>query len=312
VTDRPALSGVPDPVTVRVPGKVNLHLSVGMRRDDGYHDVETVLHAVSLYDEVTATAAGPPGQVTCAVTGEGAESLPVGPDNLAVRAAALFAGRHRPTTGVHLEIAKRLPVGGGMAGGSADAAATLLACDALWRSELPRTELDALAAELGSDVPFLLHGGTALGTGRGEVVTPVLGHGTFHWVLCLADRGLSTADVYAEFDRGNPVPERPVDDVLSAVRQGDPALLARALHNDLQPAALRLRGWLRRVLEAGTDAGAVAGLVSGSGATCAFLTKGPGDAVRVAAALSGAGVCRAVATAHGPVVGARVVSPGGS
>jgi 4-diphosphocytidyl-2-C-methyl-D-erythritol kinase len=307
VTDRSPLTGVPDPVTVRVPAKVNLHLAVGRLRDDGYHDVTTVLHAVSLYDEVTATATGAPGQVTCDVTGAGAADVPLDDANLAVRAARLLAARVPPATGVHLSIAKAIPVAGGMAGGSADAAAALTACDALWRSDLTRLELEELAAEIGSDVPFLLHGGTALGTGRGERVTPVLGHTVLHWVLALPTGGLSAAEVYAEFDRGVPVPERPPEDILAAVRSGEPVAVARALHNDLQHAAIRLRPALRRVLDAGLDCGALAGVLSGSGPTCAFLCRSSGDAVRVAAALSGAGVCRAVKTAYGSVVGARIV-----
>lgn len=295
---------MPDPVTVRVPAKVNLHLSVGPRRADGYHDVTTVLQAVSLVDEVTAL---PAEGIGCVLTGEGADELPTGEGNLAVLAALRLAKQSGTTAGVLLRIAKAIPVAGGMAGGSADAAAALLACDALWRTGMERSELVEIAAGLGTDVPFALAGGTALATGRGDQVAQVLARGQFHWVFALAERGLSTASVYSEYDRGDPVPERPPDAVLAALRAGDAVALGRALHNDLQLPALRLRPALRRVLDAGLERGALGAVVSGSGPTVAFLTRSANDAIALAAAVAGAGVCRSVRRAHGPVAGARVV-----
>jgi len=305
VVDRRGPSGVPDPVTVRAPGKVNLHLAVGPVRPNGYHDVTSVLQAVSLYDEVTAAASS--DEVTCHVTGEGAADLPRDAGNLGVAAALRLAVRTGSAAGVHLSIVKGIPVAGGMAGGSADAAAALLACDLLWQTGLDRAEIVEVASLLGSDVPFTLAGGTALATGRGEQVTPVLSHGQFHWVFALAEGGLSTREVYAEHDRRAPLVEVSPDEVLAAVRAGDPVALGKALHNDLQAAALRLRPSLRRTLDAGTEAGALGGVVSGSGPTCAFLARDEPHAVALAATLSGAGVCRAVRVAHGPVPGARVV-----
>jgi 4-diphosphocytidyl-2-C-methyl-D-erythritol kinase len=290
-----------------VPGKVNLHLSVGPRRPDGYHDVTTVLQAVSLYDDVTAV--GGQDEITCTVAGEGSGELPTDSDNLAVAAALRLAVVAGVTSGVRLDLLKGIPVAGGMAGGSADAAGALVACDALWHTNVGREELDRLAATLGSDVPFALHGGSALGVGRGEQVSPVLARGQFHWVFALAERGLSTASVYAEHDRGDPRPERGPDGVLAALRAADTVALGRALHNDLEAAALRLRPSLRRTLDAGLERGALGAVVSGSGPTCAFLVASRGDAVALAAGLSGAGVCRGVRTAHGPVPGARVVEP---
>ena len=305
MVDRRGPSGVPDPVTVRAPGKVNLHLAVGPVRPNGYHDVTSVLQAVSLYDEVTAAASS--DEVTCHVTGEGAADLPRDAGNLGVAAALRLAVRTGSAAGVHLSIVKGIPVAGGMAGGSADAAAALLACDLLWQTGLDRAEIVEVASLLGSDVPFTLAGGTALATGRGEQVTPVLSHGQFHWVFALAEGGLSTREVYAEHDRRAPLVEVSPDEVLAAVRAGDPVALGKALHNDLQAAALRLRPSLRRTLDAGTEAGALGGVVSGSGPTCAFLARDEPHAVALAATLSGAGVCRAVRVAHGPVPGARVV-----
>jgi 4-diphosphocytidyl-2-C-methyl-D-erythritol kinase len=300
-------------VTVRVPAKVNLHLSVGGLRRDGFHEVVTVYHALSLYDEVVVEAAD---ELHVSVVGEGAAQVPADADNLAVRgvrAVAALLGRE-PT--VRMTIRKGIPVSGGMAGGSADAAAALVAADALWGAELDRITLEGLAAGLGSDVAFLLHGGTALGTGRGEAISPVLSTGDYHWVLAVAEAGLSTPTVYAELDRlrsadgsehgGVGAP----DGVLSALRAGDVVALGRALANDLQPAALRLRPQLRRVLEAGHELGAAGAVVSGSGPTVALLARTADDSVRIASTLSGMAVCRTVRRATGPVSGARVVPAG--
>jgi 4-diphosphocytidyl-2-C-methyl-D-erythritol kinase len=292
---------------VRVPGKVNLHLSVGPRRPDGYHDVTTVFQAVSLYDDLTASAG--PDEITCTVSGEGASDVPTGSDNLAVAAALRLAVVGGVSAGARLHVVKHIPVAGGMAGGSADAAAALVACDALWQTGLVREDLDALAATLGSDVPFALHGGSALGVGRGEQVSPVLARGQFHWVLALAERGMSTAAVYEEHDRGDPLPVREPDGVLAALRAADAVALGRSLHNDLQAAALRLRPALRKTLDAGLERGALGAVVSGSGPTVAYLCASRGDAVALASGLAGAGVCRSVRTAYGPVPGARVVEP---
>ncbi|OBI76173.1 4-(cytidine 5'-diphospho)-2-C-methyl-D-erythritol kinase [Mycobacterium sp. E740] len=297
-------------VTVRVPGKVNLYLEVGDRRDDGYHELTTVFHAVSLLDEITVRNAD---VLSLEVAGEGAESLPTDERNLAWRAAELMAEHVGRAPDVAILIEKSIPVAGGMAGGSADAAAVLVAMNTLWELGVPRRDLHALAAQLGSDVPFALHGGTALGTGRGEELATVLARTTFHWVLAFADGGLSTPAVFAEIDRlrdaDREVPPR-LDDpepVLAALASGDPARLAPLLGNDLQPAALRLDPGLRRTLRAGKEAGALAGIVSGSGPTCAFLCATAGAAVDVGAELAGAGVCRTVRVASGPVQGARVV-----
>ncbi len=295
-------------VTVRAPAKVNLHLSVGRKRNDGFHDLTTVFHAVGLYDEVDAVRSD---ALTVEVFGEGADSVPTDGDNLAMRAAALLGMEtgHEPV--VALTIRKGIPVAGGCAGGSADAAAALVACDALWGTGLSRDDLLVLAARLGSDVPFSLHGGTALGTGRGDQLTPVLGHGSFSWVLALADGGLSTPDVYGELDRQRDTgPVGVVSDAaacLSALRGGDAVALGHALANDLQAAAIALRPTLRLLLDTGRDLGALGGIVSGSGPTVAFLARSDDHALALAAALTGQGVCRSVRRADGPVPGARVV-----
>jgi 4-diphosphocytidyl-2-C-methyl-D-erythritol kinase len=295
-------------VTVRVPGKVNLYLGVGDRRPDGFHDLTTVFHAVSLSDEVTVREAD---ALSVRVLGEGAGQVPTDERNLAWRAAELMAEHVGRVPDVEITIDKSIPVAGGMAGGSADAAAVLVGINELWELGVPRRDLHAMAAVLGSDVPFALHGGTALGTGRGEELTTVLARSTFHWVLAFGAGGLSTAAVYAEIDRlrENGTPPR-LDDpepLLTALTGGDPHRLAPLLGNDLQPAALSLEPELRRTLRAGGEAGALAGIVSGSGPTCAFLCASAAGAVDVGTELVGAGVCRTVRVASGPVHGARVV-----
>ena len=199
-----------------------------------------------------------------------------------------------------------------MAGGSADAAAVLMACATLW-SGLDRGELPSMAALLGSDVPFLLRGGTMLATGRGENLTPVLARGEFHWVVALSESQLSTAAVYAEWDRlcsEGAVAPSSADadaDLLQALRAGDPAALGRALRNDLQSAAVSLLPALERTLEAGHELGALGGIVSGSGPTCVFLARDREHALDIAVGLTTTGLVRSVKHVVGPVPGATVV-----
>ncbi|MFI6868374.1 4-(cytidine 5'-diphospho)-2-C-methyl-D-erythritol kinase [Nocardia sp. NPDC050406] len=302
------LSVVPSPVVVRAPSKVNLHLGVGDLRDDGYHDLTTVFQALSLSDDVKIA---PSGSLSVKVTGEGAAEVPTDRTNLVWQAAVRLAHLDGRAPLVDISIAKGIPVAGGMAGGSADCAAALIGLNDLWELGLGREELLEIGAELGSDVPFALHGGTALGRGRGEKLLPVLSRNSFHWVLALAKGGLSTPAVFRELDRLREVGDPPRLDspeaLLQALASGDPRQLAPLLGNDLQAAALSLKPELRRTLRAGVSAGALAGIVSGSGPTCAFLCENEDSAIAVAAELSGAGVCRSVRTASGPVPGARVI-----
>jgi 4-diphosphocytidyl-2-C-methyl-D-erythritol kinase len=301
------LAAVPPPVTVRVPAKINLHLAVGSQRADGYHDLVTVFHAVSLFDEVTVAASDAPG---IEVHGEGVSEVPADETNLAWRAVQVLAEKADREPDVRLVLRKGIPVSGGMAGGSADAAAALVGLSALWKLDLSRDELSVLAAELGSDVTFALYGGTAVGTGRGEQIVPVLSRHTQHWVIALHRGGLATPAVFRELDRlrgDSPPADRPVEPVLEALAGGDPRQLALSLGNDLQAAAVSMAPDLRRTLRAGVAAGALAGLVSGSGPTCAFLCTGAEAALDVATELAGVGVCRTVRIAHGPVPGARLV-----
>lgn len=302
-------------MTARVPAKVNLQLSVGAVRPDGYHDLVTVFQAVGLYDDVVAR---PGSGLTLTAEGEGVDAVPLDETNLAARAARLLAAEAGVAADVELHLRKGIPVAGGMAGGSADAAGALLACAALWGLRSDRSELLALAARLGADVPFALMGGTAVGVGRGDRLTPALARGGFHWVFALADGGLSTPAVFGELDRlraGQVLPEpRVADALMQALRAGDAVALGRALSNDLQRAALALKPRLAMTLELGAECGALGALVSGSGPTCAFLARDEEHSLDLAVALTAGGVCRTVKRAQGPVHGARLVpndGPGG-
>jgi len=302
-----------------VPAKVNLQLAVGPPRADGYHSLVTVFHAVSLFDEVTVMSAD---KTSLTVTGEDAAAVPLDRSNLAWKAAsALVKAAGLRGSAVEIRIRKRIPVAAGLAGGSADAAATLLACNELWQTGLSQRELSEIAAGLGSDVPFALIGGTAVGRGRGEELTPALAAGSYHWALAFALQGLSTAQVYATCDRlraarvsagDQPEPGEPElsHPLMTALRSGDPARVGPLLSNDLQPAALSLQPELRRTLTAGREHGALGAIVSGSGPTCAFLASDAAHARELAVALTGAGVCRAAIRASGPAPGAAVVRDG--
>lgn len=302
-----------DAVHVRAPGKINVYLGVGDRHEDGYHALATVFQAVSLYEDVIARHAD---EFTLTVSGvDDTAAVPLDDRNLAMRAAKLLASATDHRGGVALEIRKSVPVAGGMGGGSADAAAALVACDALWGTGLSSARLHELAARLGADVPFALHGGTAVGTGRGDQLNPALARGRFDWVLVTSDRGLSTPAVYQRLDALRAEEGALADDpplsldvpipVLQALRSGDPVLLAAALHNDLQPAALHERPELADAIEEGIRAGALGGIVSGSGPTVALLCDGPESAqdVQSTLRLSGSDPLHV----HGAVPGARII-----
>ncbi len=299
---------VDDAVLARAPAKLNLHLGVGPLREDKFHELLTVFCALSISDEVVASESD---GLSLEVTGEGVKDVPKDKRNLAWRAAALLAKQAGIDPDVHLEIRKAIPVAAGLAGGSADAAAALIACDALWQTGADREDLVALGAQLGSDVVFSLTGGLSLGTGRGERLSPVLAAGKWHWVLAIAKSGLSTVDVYAELDRIRADQEdfelQTPTALMNALRSRDLDLLAESLSNDMEPAAISLMPSLRQTKRAGIDEGARAALLCGSGPTYAFLVQSEDNAVDVAARVAGAGVCRTVRTATGPVSGARII-----
>jgi 4-diphosphocytidyl-2-C-methyl-D-erythritol kinase len=299
----------PRSATAVAPAKVNVQLAVGGLRPDGFHDLANVFLAVDIWDRVTASEAAEPG-VSC--TGPDAALVPLDSTNLAWRAAELLAAHHGRRPDVRLHIDKDIPVAGGMAGGSADAAAALVACDALWETGLARDDMLALAAELGSDVPFALLGHTAVGTGRGHLLTPAMTRGEFHWVFATRDEGLSTPDVYGRFDElvdgGHDAVLAEDTGLMQALRAGDPHALGAALHNDLQEAALSLRPELERTLDVAREAGALGALVSGSGPSVAALARSRQHALAIAATWTAAGAADAVWCTSGPAPGARLLA----
>ncbi|MFG2617346.1 4-(cytidine 5'-diphospho)-2-C-methyl-D-erythritol kinase [Streptomyces sp. NPDC048507] len=298
-------------IAVRAPAKVNLQLGVGGRRDDGYHELASIFLAVSLCDRITLTAAD---ELRVTVGGPGAVGVPADGSNIAARAVELLAKKCGLHPGVRVHIDKHIPVQGGMAGGSADAAGALVGCDALWKLGLGRPELMALAAELGSDVPFSLQGGAAFGSGRGERLTVLPVGATTHWVFATAGFGLSTPAVFAEQERrrrsaGRPWTARGIPSprmsrkLVDALAAGDTGALADALHNDLEPVATSMRPDLTATLRTGTDAGALAGILCGSGATVGFLVSDGHRARTVAEELLSSGTCASAHIACGPVPG---------
>ena len=317
----PPRSGSASSVRVEAPGKVNLFLSVGAPGPDGYHPLTTVFQAVRLIETVTARRQSTQDHGTVTLTLEEPDAeVPTDASNLAVRAAELLSETTGVSEGVDLLLRKRVPVAGGMAGGSADAAATLVACNALWGTGLSLPELSALAARLGADVPFPLTGATAVGSGRGDLVTPIMTRGAYHWVFALAEEGLSTPAVFRRFDElagagggasagsgGGPAVRDVPEALTAALRAGDARALAAALHNDLQVAAVDLRPELAEVIAVAEGAGALRAVVSGSGPTIAALVEDPGSAQRVSRALTTSGLVADVLRADAPVAGARVV-----
>lgn len=293
------------PVTVRAPAKINLHLGVGAPRPDGLHPLATVYQAVGLYDDVTVYDA-PAWSVELT---EHVDGVPLDDTNIAIRAGRALVEHHGVDLAAHISISKGIPVMGGMAGGSADAAATLLALDRLWDLQTPDDDLLRIAGALGSDVPFALLGGTALGTGHGQLVEPVTDRTSVWWVVVLSDEGLSTPAAYRHFDELSP--DAPADPpvpeaLLEALAGGDVDEVGDLLANDLWPAARDLRPDLVDVevqLRSLSPAGV---LLSGSGPTLLVLHDDVDDARATAADLTERGF--RCTLAPGPVAGAHVVT----
>ncbi|CAB4331811.1 unannotated protein [freshwater metagenome] len=298
-------------VVTRVPGKVNLQLSVGPLGSDGFHEVTTVFQAISLFDDVTVSEGVSKSGVTISVTGQTAHGVPADASNLAIRAANLMIKEYEIPADLEIKLKKEIPVAGGMAGGSADAAGVIVGLDSFYELGLSRDEMEKIASQIGSDVPFSISGGVAIGTGRGDQITPALAKGSYTWVLALSNQGLSTPAVYQECDRlreGLSIASPQVSEVLmQALRAGDAKALGKALSNDLQAAACSLRPALRLVLDVGIDYGALGGIVSGSGPTVAFLVSDEEHAMDLTVALSASGVVSSIARAVGPAHGARII-----
>lgn len=281
-------------VTVSAPGKINIFFAVGPLKPDHYHDVVSIYQALNLREVVTVSPASNfTVQVSGHLSAEQLAAVPTGAENLVVRAAKVIAeiADIADPHPVHFEITKNVPVAGGMGGGSADAAAALMAVDELWCSGVDGERLLSAAAHLGADIPFALLGGTAIGTGRGEDLQPVNGVQRLHWVLVANDQGLSTPSVYQRLDqlraeRGEDptqvaTPIAPPA-LLEALLTGDPHQVAPHLHNDLQEAAVDLMPELADTMAQGLAAGAIAAMVSGSGPTIALLASDSAAATKIA------------------------------
>ena len=298
-------------VVARVPAKVNLQLSVGPLGSDGFHEVTTVFQAISLFDDVTVTTALEGEGIKISISGQTSSGVPADSSNLAVKAAELMIKNYDLPADLIIKLKKEIPVAGGMAGGSADAAGVIVGLDSLFEVGLSRDEMEIVGSKIGSDVPFSICGGVAIGTGRGDQITPALSKGSYNWVLALSGQGLSTPSVYQECDRlreglsiSTPLVSEPL---MQALRAGDAKALGKALTNELQPAACSLRPALRLVLDVGIDYGALGGIVSGSGPTVAFLVSDDEHAMDLTVALSASGVVSSVVRATGPAHGARII-----
>jgi len=298
-------------VVARVPAKVNLQLSVGPLGNDGFHEVTTVFQAISLFDDVTVATAPEGDGIKISITGQTSSGVPADSSNLAVKAAELMIKNYDLPADLVIKLKKEIPVAGGMAGGSADAAGVIVGLDSLFELGLSRDEMEIVGSKIGSDVPFSICGGVAIGTGRGDQITPALSKGSYNWVLALSGQGLSTPSVYQECDRlreglsiSAPLVSEPL---MQALRAGDAKALGKALTNELQPAACSLRPALRLVLDVGIDYGALGGIVSGSGPTVAFLVSDDEHAMDLTVALSASGVVSSVVRAIGPAHGARII-----
>ena len=298
-------------VVARVPAKVNLQLSVGPLGSDGFHEVTTVFQAISLFDDVTVATAPEGDGIKISITGQTSSGVPADSSNLAVKAAELMIKNYDLPADLIIKLKKEIPVAGGMAGGSADAAGVIVGLDSLFELGLSRDVMESVGSKIGSDVPFSICGGVAIGTGRGDQITPALAKGSYNWVLALSGQGLATPSVYQECDRlreglsiAAPVVSEPL---MQALRAGDAKALGKALTNELQPAACSLRPALRLVLDVGVDYGALGGIVSGSGPTVAFLVSDDDHAMDLTVALSSSGVVSSVVRASGPTNGARII-----
>jgi 4-diphosphocytidyl-2-C-methyl-D-erythritol kinase len=299
-------------VTVRVPAKVNLQLSVGPKEADGYHNLVSVFQAISIFDDITIKLGEPGSGLTISISGDQTHGVPADANNLAAKAVSLISKEYDLTVDAHIDIKKSIPVAGGMAGGSADAAGTILGIDYLYSLDMTREEMIEIASKIGSDVPFMLSGGTAIGTGHGDQLTAALSRGTYHWVLALSTVGLSTPAVYAECDRLRGeleiVEPQTHEGLMQALLGADAPGVGAALVNDLQLAACSLRPAIRLVLDVGQEYGALGAIVSGSGPTVAFLVADQDSGLDLAVALTSSGVVGSVAQAYGPVAGAKVIA----
>lgn len=266
-----------DDVVVWTPAKVNLFLEVLGKRPDGYHEIATLMVAIRLYDTLVFRTA-PDLTLRCSNV-----QLSSGADNLVLRAAKLLQERTGCKQGAGIRLVKRIPMAAGLAGGSSDAAATLLGLNDLWKLGRSDAELAKIGAEIGSDIPFFFDTPAAWCTGRGEIVTPLKLPIPLDFVLLCPSFGMPTAAVY----KNVAIPAAPIcaDAICSALVQGDVDLIGKLLHNRLQTAAEGLDPRMSEYARMLAEAGPAGSLMSGSGSTLFALCRSPDEADRVAASL---------------------------
>lgn len=286
-------------VTVTAPAKLNLALRVGSPRPDGFHPLNTVFYALNIRDTITVEAAETIS-LSC-----NHPDVPLDESNLAHRAARAIAEHTGTKAGARITIDKRIPIAGGMAGGSADGAGALVALNELWQTGLDANELHDLAAGLGSDVPFALLGGCAVGTSRGENLTPI-DTCPLTWVLVTSSEGLSTPAVFGTYDAMVPHAHEPapVYEIVEALGRGDTERVGALLANDLAAPAFALRPDIRATFEKVKDR-ASAAILSGSGPTIALLAASEDDGRRLQRELDDDGYVSLVAS--GPAAGVTIV-----
>ncbi|KAE8316457.1 4-diphosphocytidyl-2-C-methyl-D-erythritol kinase [Aspergillus transmontanensis] len=283
------------PITLQIPAKLNLYLHAGALRQDGYHDITMVYQAISLYDTMTISPSQDPQEFTMTVSGMDSDRIPADARNLVIKAAkrlADFSGISHQA--LHFDLVKSIPTEAGLGGGSADAAAALVGCNHIWKTGLDNEQLMDIGAHIGEDVPFFIRGLVGIGTGYHQPVIPVdvdtESMRTWHWVLGIMPRGLSTKLV---FERSDNTPFRH---------------LTPYLNNNLQEAAEELDPDIGVALRMGREVGAIVSLMAGSGTTCLFLAGDEEHAERLAGELSDRNIFRKVVRAVGPVEGVRLTN----
>ena len=255
-------------IRLRTHAKINLFLRVLGRRPDGYHEIESIFHGISLADDITVRATeGHDVDVDIQVARGPGTGVPKREDNLAYLAAQALIERGVTASGVSIDITKRIPIGAGLGGGSGNAAGVLVALNDLWGARLPTDDLNDLGATVGSDVPYCLTGGTMLVTGRGENLSSLPSPGDLHFVLGISDEPLYTKDVYERLDSLGTDGEVGSAAMTLALGAGDAAEVAELLHNDLEPAAFSLRPELEELKKVILGAGALGAGLTGSGPT---------------------------------------------
>ena len=283
-------------IKIKAYAKINLSLDVKEKMENGYHNIESVMQSISLYDVVTLQGEGLKSKIQNPKSQEISVScnnpdIPVDESNLAYKAASILSKEHGLKKGVHISLTKNIPVGSGLAGGSTDAAAVLRGLNRLWDLNLNAEELRALGALVGADVPFCLKGGSMLATGIGDRLKPISVRSTICYVLVSPSLQISTKETYSKFDGLAPIPRRPnTAALIAALEEGDVERIASNLGNVLEEVTLSEHRELSNIKGEMIKAGALGALMSGSGSSIFGLTEGEEDAKSICARLRDRGL----------------------